>query len=157
MKYVGLGPIVIVGILSAGCVGAPAPHEKVASSEAAVKSAQEVGASNVPQASLYLELAQKELDQGKTLMREGKNREAAHVLEMAQADAEVALASARENRTRTAAQQAKARAQAMRSNIPGSAVGGGPLQSPGMSPPPAPIQPSGPMTPPAQAPAQPHP
>ena len=36
-----------------------------ATSEAAVRSAKELGASNVPQAGIYLELAQKELNQGK--------------------------------------------------------------------------------------------
>jgi hypothetical protein len=138
-----------MGIFAAGCVGAPPPHEELASSEAA---------SNGPQAGVYLELAQKELEQGKTLMREGKNREAAVMLERAQVDAEVASAFARESRTRMAAQQAKARAQALRADFPSSAIGGGPLQSPNPTEPgPTPIQPSGPISPPAQAPAQPHP
>jgi hypothetical protein len=135
--------------LAAGCVGAPPPHDEVPSSEAA---------SNGPQAGVYLDLAQKELDQGKTLMQQGKNREAALMLERAQADAEVASAFAQESRTKIAAQQAKARAQALRADLPNSAIGGGPLQSPNPSEPgPTPIQLSGPMAPPAQAPAQPHP
>ena len=163
MKNVRLGPMVLGGLLAASCVSAPAPYEKAASSEAAVRSAEEVGARDVPQAGLYLELAQKELEQGKALMRSGKNREAASALEMAQVDAEMALAVAREAKTRAAAQQAKARAQALRAGIPNSAIGGGPLQPvppPSETPSPTPVQPSGPMSPPTQAPPQgpqPHP
>ena len=78
-------------------------------------------------------------------------------VEMADADAEVARAAARERQARIALQQAKERAQALRSRLSGSAIGGGPLQSPNDTAVPAPIQPSGPIAPPAQAPAQPHP
>jgi hypothetical protein len=159
MKYLRLGPIVLAGILSASCAGAPPPHAKVASSEAAVRSAEELGARTVPQAGLYLELAQKELDQGKALMRDGKNREAAESLVKSQADAEVALALARESRTRTAAEQAKARVQALRQGTPGSAVGGGPAPTaPPAGPTPAPstVPPPAPQPQPPQ-PAQPQP
>jgi uncharacterized protein YqfA (UPF0365 family) len=160
MKYVRLGTTVVVGILAASCVGAPPPHDKVASSEAAVRSAQELGGREVPQAGVYLELAQNELERGKALMRSGNNREAAAELDKARADAEVALALAKESKTRVAAQQAKARAQALRAGIPGSAIGGGPLQPappPSRTPAPTPVQPSGPMQMPTQPGPQPHP
>jgi len=158
VQYVRLRPVALMGMLWAGCISAPAPHEKAASSEAAVQSAEEVGAGDVPEAIVYLGRARKELDQGKALMRSGKNHEAAAALDMAQADAELALAVARESRTRTAAQQAKARAHALRAGISsGNAIGGGPLQPPPPAPSvPTPIQPTAPLTPPAQAPAQPH-
>jgi hypothetical protein len=50
MKHVGLGLLVPISILAAGCVGAPPPHDEVPSSEAA---------SNGPQAGVYLDVAQK--------------------------------------------------------------------------------------------------
>jgi hypothetical protein len=133
------------------CASTPAPTQKAASSEAAVRTADEVGARDVPQAGLYLDNAQKELEHGKALMRAGQNHDAAQAFSMSQADAEVALALARETRTRVAAQETKARAQALRQGMPGSAVGGGPTQ-------PAPVQPTPPaVQPPAPKPAQPPP
>ena len=159
MKYVRLGTMALYGIVSAGCVSTPVPHDKVASSEAAVRSAAEVGAGEVPQADVYLELAQRELDQGKALMRDGNNRDAAAQFDRAQADAEVALALSKEQKTRAAAQQAKQRAQALRSGIPGSGIGGGPVPNqqppaPPATPPPAPpVQPEM-QAPPAPAPQQ---
>jgi hypothetical protein len=160
MKYLRLGPMVVLGALSTSCASTPPPHEKAASSEAAVRTAEEVGARDVPQAGQYLDLAQKELDQGKALMRSGNNHDASLMFQKAQADAELALGLARENRTRVAAEQTKARAQALRQSIPGAAVGGGPVPSAPPVPrtPPPPVQPGGaPLTPPAQPPAQPPP
>ena len=159
MKYLGLGPMALAGVLSASCASTPPPTEKAASSEAAVRTAEEIGARNVPQAGLYLDLAQKELDHGKALMRAGQNQEAASAFAMSQADADVALALARESRTRMAAQETKARAQALRQGIPGAAVGGGPTQptppvTPPRTPAPAPVHPT-PMTPPSAEPPAP--
>jgi len=143
MKYVGRGTAVLVGILMAGCASFPAPHDRVAASEAAVRSAQELGAREVPQASSYLTLAQDELDKGKAMMRDGDNRAAAELLERSRADAEVALAMTRETKTRTAAQEAKARVQALRQGT-APAVGGGPQKPPAPPPPPNPAPPPSP-------------
>jgi hypothetical protein len=147
----------LAGVLSASCASTPAPREKAAASQTAVHAAEEVGARDVPQAGQYLDLAQKELDQGNALMRAGKNHEAASAFAMSQADAEVALALARESRTREAALQAKTRAQALRQQVQGSAVGGGPVQvvPPATPTRPKPVQPPAPLTPPAQQPPQP--
>jgi hypothetical protein len=145
----------LAGILSASCASTPAPREKAAASQTAVHAAEEVGARDVPQAGQYLDLAQKELDQGNALMRAGKNHEAASSFAMSQADAEVALALARESRTREAALQAKTRAQALRQQVQGSAVGGGPVQAvppPTPAPAPKPAEPPAPLTPPARPP-----
>jgi hypothetical protein len=161
--------MVVLGALSTSCASSPPPQDKAVSSETAVRTAEEVGAREVPQAGQYLDLAQKELDQGKALMRAGKNHDAAMAFSRAQADADLSLALARESKTRVAAEQTKARAQALRQSIPGAAVGGGPTQTvppaPGMRPPPAPgMRPpseGAPLSPPAQQPpaqppAQPH-
>jgi uncharacterized protein YqfA (UPF0365 family) len=141
MKYV---PLVAVGLglWSASCVGSPVPNDKVASSEAAVQRARTSGAGEAPQAGLYLDLAQNELDRGKALIRSGDNDEANAVLQRAEVDADLAVAMARENQTRTAAEQTKARAEALRARIvPQSAVGGGPVSPPAQASP----QPSSPQ------------
>src|SRR5258706_6855879 len=124
MQHVRSGAAVL-GLLSAACAGSPPPQEKVASSEAIVQKASEEGAREVPQAGMYLELAENELERGKALMRAGQNRDAAGELAKAQADAEVALALTKESGTRAAAQRAKARAEALRSGLSRSAIGGG--------------------------------
>jgi hypothetical protein len=153
--------MVVLGALSTSCASTPPPQDKAISSETAVRTAEEVGAREVPQAGQYLDLAQKELDQGKALMRAGKNHDAALAFSRAQADADLSIALARESKTRVAAEQTKARAQALRQSIPGAAVGGGPTQpvppAPGMRPPSqgAPLTPPA-QQPPAQPPAQPH-
>jgi hypothetical protein len=139
MRYFGY---VAVGLLSASCVGSPVPNDKVASSEAALQRARTGAAGEVPQAGLYLDLAEKELERGKALVRDGDYDEANAVLQRAEVDADLALAMAQESRTRSAAEQTKARAQALRSRVgPPSAVGGGPITPPAE---PAPQAPPGP-------------
>src|SRR4051812_7701277 len=79
---------VACGALLAGCGSSPPPTERVASAEAAIRGAQEVGASNVPAASLSLKLAQEEVQKAKQLMQDGDNKRAALILMRAQADAD---------------------------------------------------------------------
>jgi hypothetical protein len=98
----------------------PPPHDRQASSEAAVRAAREVGAEQIPQASLFVKLAQEQVDKAKGLMRAGDNEAAAYVLLRAQSDAELAIALAHENKTQTEAQQVMDRARA---------VGGGPAEA----------------------------
>jgi hypothetical protein len=86
----------------------------MASSEAAVRGAQEVGASSNPQAQLHLKLAQEQLAHAKQLMNEGENRRADFLLLRADADAELAIALAREVTTRTAAEQASSQVQSLK-------------------------------------------
>jgi hypothetical protein len=115
----------LVVLFASACASTPAPHDKVASSAAAIRSADEVGAGGVPQASLYLQMARDEYEQGRTQMRNGDNHAATQSLMKSQADAELALAAAREAKTRASAQQAVARVQSLRAQT-GTAVGGGP-------------------------------
>src|SRR6476661_7759250 len=68
---IGVSAIGIVGI--AGCAGSPAPNAKVASSEAAIRAAQETGSGNVPQAALHLKLAEEQLASAKALIRDNEN------------------------------------------------------------------------------------
>jgi hypothetical protein len=76
----------------AGCAGTPAPNSKVASSEAAIRAAQETGSAKVPQAALHLKLAEEQLQSAKALIRDNENKRAEYVLMRAQADAELAIA-----------------------------------------------------------------
>lgn len=110
---------VVLGILCcatlmAGCGSYPAPTERVASAEAGIRGAQEIGAGNVPQAALSVKLAQEEVQKAKQLMQDGDNRRAELILMRAQADAELALAQARESQARAEAQQAVDQVKAAR-------------------------------------------
>ncbi len=122
--------IAAVGLVA--CASTPPPHDRQASSEAAIRAAKEIGAAQVPQAALHLKFAQEWLDKAKAQMREGDNAEASYTLLRAQADAELALALARENKTSTDAQAILERVRALRAEHSGAAVqpkpavGGGP-------------------------------
>jgi hypothetical protein len=108
-------PFVSVAVFGlVGCGSYPAPTERVASAEAAIRGAQEVGANNVPQAALSVKLAQEEVQKAKQLMQDGDNRRAELILMRAQADAELSLAQAREAQAKTEAQQAVDQVKALR-------------------------------------------
>ena len=110
-RFLGL----VLGAVSvAACGSYPAPTERLASSEAGIRSAQEIGANNVPQAALSVKLAQEEVQKAKQLMQDGDNRRAELILMRAQADAELALAQAREAQAKTEAQTAVDQVKALR-------------------------------------------
>lgn len=92
----------------------PPPNERMATSESAVRGAQEVGAQNDPKAALYLKLAQEEIDKAKGLVRDGENKKAEMLLLRADADAELALAVARQTNTRQEAQAAQEQVKSLR-------------------------------------------
>jgi hypothetical protein len=155
MNMSRFGTAALMAMLGAACASIPAPYDKLASSEAAVKSATDMGAKDVPQAANYLEMAQNELDQGKGLIRKGENRDARNSLVRSQADADLAMAAARENKTRVAANESKAKLEAAKSGQ-APAIGGGPGGQPQPQPQTAPKPPStSPMTP-APAPTSPN-
>jgi len=109
--------ITAVATATVGCASAAPPNEKLASSEAALRGAQEVGAQTVPKASLHLKLAQEQIAQAKALMSDGENELAGSVLDRAKSDAELALALARENETRSEAQKATEQVRALRERV----------------------------------------
>jgi hypothetical protein len=120
MKYtVGFtGALVALAALAAlaavGCGGAAIPHDQLASSQAAVRAAEEVGAKNLPQAELHLKYAKDQIDRAKVLIADDENEEAKRVLLRAQADAELAIALAKEHAVRTEAYQAMQQVEALR-------------------------------------------
>lgn len=93
----------------------PPPSDRLASAEAAARSAQELGAAREPKAAYHLKLATEQIDQGKGLMREGDNRRADMVLQRASSDAELAVMLAKENTAKTDAEAAQERVKALKS------------------------------------------
>lgn len=83
-------------LLLAACGGAAIPQEQLTSSKSTISVAQAEGATNEPQAALHLKLAQEQVAKAEALIKDGDNREAAHLIERAQADADLAVALAKE-------------------------------------------------------------
>jgi hypothetical protein len=79
-----------------GCGGTVMSQSKLADSEGAVRSADEVGARQVPAAGLQLKLAEDELGRAKGLSENGEGEKANRLLTRAQVDADLAIALAKE-------------------------------------------------------------
>jgi hypothetical protein len=92
----------------------PPPTDKLASAEAAARSARELGADRDPKAALNLKLAQEQIDQAKKLMAEGDNKRADLVLQRANSDAELSVMLAKENAATADATKAKEKVNAIR-------------------------------------------
>ena len=84
-----------------------APNDRLATAEAASRSARELGADKEPKAQLHLKLAQEQIDQAKKLMTEGDNKRADLILQRASSDAELAVMLAKEHNANGEAQKAK--------------------------------------------------
>jgi hypothetical protein len=111
--------LAIVGVAGIwGCSSYPVPNAKVASSEAAIRAAQETGSSQVPQAALHLKLAEEQLEQAKKLIRNNDNERASYVLARAEADAELAVALSRAEGSKAKAGTALDNVRAVRSGTP---------------------------------------
>ncbi|HEU4731260.1 MAG TPA: hypothetical protein VFT22_25375 [Kofleriaceae bacterium] len=85
----------VLVIAALGCGGAQRPEARIATSQGAIRGAEEAGAQNVPQAALHLKLAEEQREQALELIKNGDNHRAELVLARAEADAELALALAR--------------------------------------------------------------
>ena len=111
-RIVGLG--LSISFL-AGCGSSlPPPSDRLASAEAASRSARELGADREPKAALHLKLSQEQIDQAKKLMADGDNRRADLVLQRASADAELSVMLAKENNANIEAQKAKEKVTQMK-------------------------------------------
>jgi hypothetical protein len=108
-----LGTLALVTL--AACGSYPVPNAKVASSEAAIRAAQETGARDVPRAALQLKLAEEQLANAKLLIRDDENERAEFVLARAQSDAELAIALSRTAESRDEAGKAVEEAKAVQS------------------------------------------
>jgi hypothetical protein len=109
--------LALLAIAALGCGGAAIPHEQLASSQASIRAAEEVGANKYPTAKLHLRFAKDQVDRGKALIADDEIEEAKLVLQRAQADADLAIAITKENAVRAEAQQAVSQVQALRQQI----------------------------------------
>ncbi len=79
-----LATVLVVAAL--GCGGAPKPEARIASSQGAIRGAEEAGARGVPQATLHLQLAEEQRGQALELIKNGENHRAELLLARAVGD-----------------------------------------------------------------------
>lgn len=82
------------------CASGPDARHQLAESGAAIRSAEELDAKEMPEASLYLKLAKDNRDKGEKLFEKDEHEKAQMYLERAEIDAEVAIALMREREAR---------------------------------------------------------
>jgi hypothetical protein len=104
-----------IALLSGGCA-TTALHTE--GSTAAIRAAEEVGAKDVPSASLHLQLAKESLAKATQLQKSGDKDEAASMLTRAQADAELAIVLSREEGEKQQATEAIERVRQLRQDNP---------------------------------------
>jgi len=103
-------------LAASACASYPPPTTTVASSLAAVRGAEEVGAADVPQAALKLQLAREQLATAEKLMADGKNELAHSMALRASNDAELAIVLVRESEARAAAAEGAGRVDSAKNN-----------------------------------------
>lgn len=103
--------VVAATALLAGCATVPLRTE---ASTAGIRTAEEAGAANVPQAALYLQLAKEELELAKGLSVKGEDEKAAAMLKRAESDAELAVILSHESAEKAEAVAAVERARQLR-------------------------------------------
>jgi len=108
MKILTTSVVAGIGLMALACGSAPQPTERLATAQAAVRAAKEVGAKEVPQAQLHAQLAEEQVTQAQKMIEDGDNERAEMVLRRATADAELAVALARENESQKQAEAAEA-------------------------------------------------
>lgn len=90
-KHIIILAVFLITIFAiAGCGSSERMINKEASTSA-IRAAQEVGASEVPTAALYLQLAKEGLEKAQALAAVGEKEQAESMLQRAQADAELAI------------------------------------------------------------------
>ena len=118
MRQVNMAVMAISFLLVAalaGCASSgPSFSQSSEPSKSSIRAAEEVGATKVPSASLYLQLAKEELENAGALAKEGKKELAASMLKRAEADAELAIALSHEQTEKTEAEKAVERARQLR-------------------------------------------
>jgi hypothetical protein len=112
MNMAVLAGSVLFAVVIAGCGSSPAINKEPSTS--AISAAEEAGASKIPNASLYLQLAKEELENAKGLATNGDKEQAESMLLRAQADAELAVALSRGDADKTEATQAIERVRQLR-------------------------------------------
>jgi regulator of protease activity HflC (stomatin/prohibitin superfamily) len=96
----------------AGCGSSPEVNKEASTS--AIRAAEEAGATKVPSASLYLQLAKEGLEHARVLAANGDKEQAESMLLRAQADGELAVALSRGDADKAEATQAIERVRQLR-------------------------------------------
>jgi len=108
MKTIAFSMIAAAALSAVACGGSfKPPTDRLASSEAAIRSARELGADQDPQAALHVKLADEQVQSARKLMNDGDNKRADLVLQRASSDAELAVMMTREKKARGEADNAK--------------------------------------------------
>ncbi len=113
IKISVIAVFVLFGIVIGGCGSGPALIDKEGSTSA-ISAAEEVGASNISSASLYLQLAKEELVKAQGLAETGDKEEAESMLSRSQIDAELAVALSHNDADKKAAAEAIDRVQKLK-------------------------------------------
>jgi hypothetical protein len=96
-------------MLLVACGSSAVPAGKLTNTQASIRAAEAVGATETPNSALYLKMAQDGLAEAKRLLQDGDNDEAALALDKAQADADLSLSYAQEAKAREEAEAAQAK------------------------------------------------
>jgi len=110
----------IFGLLVIGCGNSPAVIDKETTTSS-IRAAEEVGASDISNASLYLQLAKEELEKAQVFAENGEKKQADSMLLRASADGELAVALSRSDADKKDAADAINRVKKLRqdNNLPG--------------------------------------
>ncbi len=95
------------------------PNEQMTAARAAIRAAEVGGAQASPESSLRLKKANEQVALAKSLIKEGKNKEAEWVLRKAEVDAELALTLAREQAAHAEATRAIDEVKKIRTELGG--------------------------------------
>ena len=109
-----LSAATVLTISMFGCGGVPKPEAQLSSSEGAIRGAHEAGAEAVPEATLYVKLAEEQRQHALELINRGDNHRAGMLLARAESDAELAVALAHAATAKTDADTARAAVDAIK-------------------------------------------
>jgi hypothetical protein len=102
--------------LMLGCgASSPPPTQQMADTQAATRSASELGAGAEPRAQLHLKLAEEQMQQAKAAMEDDENERAESLLLRAKSDAELAVALMHEHDAKETASKADQQSDNQRS------------------------------------------
>ena len=106
MKNQSIKAGLIAAALLGGCATLPVPTGNMENSLGTIRAAEEVGAANLPQAKLHLQLAKEQTAGARELLAKEETDMAGFLLMRAEADGQLALALAHENTARADAKTA---------------------------------------------------
>lgn len=98
--------------LASACATSSGQNDKFAASQGSIRAAEEMGADQVPQASLYVQYAREQAMQAHELFKkDGQDQRAISLLKRAEADAQLALAITRAEPIKAEAAEAEEKMQ----------------------------------------------